>query len=361
VGYQASYSRNNTTGNSVALGYKALYSATASNNVTAVGYQSLLNTTANRNTGLGSNAGNNITTGLSNTALGSSAIGGGTNAVTGSGNIGIGSWVDGVIEGPLANLSSGSSNIAIGNGSQRSIAAGGNNVCIGYGTLKSSTTGNNNTAVGHLALDSVSTGTNNIGIGESAGHDISTGRFNTCISPNEAGKSLTTGEFNVYMGYLSIAGSGSRTGAIVIGSGNRGHTDKGNSTGFINPDLGGVYQGNNSSSWSTTSDRRIKKNIIDNNLGLDAINQVQVRNFEYRTEDEITELPTHSAIDKQGVQLGVIAQEIQAVLPDMVKEESTGVLSVNPDNMTWYLVNAVKELSAKNEALEARLSALENG
>jgi hypothetical protein len=45
----------------------------------------------------------------------------------------------------------------------------------------------------------------------------------------------------------------------------------------------------------------------------------------------------------------------------MVKEVSTGVLSVNPDNMTWYLVNAVKELSAKNEALEARLSALENG
>ena len=43
----------------------------------------------------------------------------------------------------------------------------------------------------------------------------------------------------------------------------------------------------------------------------------------------------------------------------MVNEESTGVLSVNPDNMTWYLVNAVQELSAKNNALESRIKELE--
>jgi len=32
---------------------------------------------------------------------------------------------------------------------------------------------------------------------------------------------------------------------------------------------------------------------------------------------------------------------------------TTGCLSVNPDNLTWYLVNAIKELSAKVTALEA--------
>jgi hypothetical protein len=66
----------------------------------------------------------------------------------------------------------------------------------------------------------------------------------------------------------------------------------------------------------------------------------------------------HKLIDKQGVQLGVIAQEIQQVLPDMVKEESTGVLRVDTDNMTWYLVNAVKELSAKVEALQTEVNLL---
>jgi hypothetical protein len=148
-------------------------------------------------------------------------------------------------------------------------------------------------------------------------------------------------------------GAAARRDSIVVGT--PGSASKGDNTGFINPTSGGVYQGNNSSSWSTTSDRRIKKNIEDNNTGLAEIMQVQVKNFEYRTADEITELPDTCAIDKQGTQLGVIAQEIQTVLPDMVKTESTGCMSVDPDNMTWYLVNAVKELSAKVAELEAKI------
>ena len=72
----------------------------------------------------------------------------------------------------------------------------------------------------------------------------------------------------------------------------------------------------------------------------------------------MTDLPKDQAIDKQGTQLGVIAQELQEVLPDMVKEETTGVLRVDPDNMTWYLVNAVKELSAKVDALQTEINVL---
>ena len=43
--------------------------------------------------------------------------------------------------------------------------------------------------------------------------------------------------------------------------------------------------------------------------------------------------------------VGAIAQEIQEVLPDTVVQTTHGVYSVNPDNITWYLVNAVQELS----------------
>ena len=71
------------------------------------------------------------------------------------------------------------------------------------------------------------------------------------------------------------------------------------------------------------------------------------------------QLPKAAVVKKEGMQLGVIAQEIQSILPDMVKEESTGVLSVNPDNMTWHLVNAVKELSAQVTALTTRITELE--
>ena len=118
----------------------------------------------------------------------------------------------------------------------------------------------------------------------------------------------------------------------------------------------GAYQSNNSSSWSTTSDERIKKNIVNNDSGLDAINQIQVRNFEYRTEDEITDFknPSVVKVKKEGTQIGVIAQELEKILPECVKTQNTGVKTVDPSDLTWYLINAVKELSAKVTALEGK-------
>ena len=70
--------------------------------------------------------------------------------------------------------------------------------------------------------------------------------------------------------------------------------------------------------------------------------------------DEIVDFenPDAVVVKKEGLQLGVIAQEIQEILPDVVKQETTGALSVTPDNMTWYLVNAVKELAAEVEKLK---------
>ena len=176
----------------------------------------------------------------------------------------------------------------------------------------------------------------NVFIGASAGN----GNVNT-----------TTGSNNIVIGYYASTAGSADTGEIVIG---QASTGKGSSTGFIYPNGGGVYQGNNSGSWSTTSDQRLKKNIVDNTDGLNKITAIQVRNFEYRTADEVTELDPTCAIGIEGVQIGVIAQELQKILPNCVKEESTGVMSVDSDNLIWYLVNAVKELNDKVTALGAK-------
>ena len=53
----------------------------------------------------------------------------------------------------------------------------------------------------------------------------------------------------------------------------------------------------------------------------------------------------------------MIAQEIEEYLPEIVKTQTSGVKTVNPNDLTWYLVNAVKELSAENTALKSRLDA----
>jgi len=346
---------------------------------TAVGASALAaNTTGNFNTAFGQAAGSKITTGTENTAIGQGSMSNGA-AVTGNYSTAVGT-------SSLYNLTSGDSNSAFGNTALSSTTTGANNTGIGKGALaanttasgntaigfealKANTTGAGNTAGGNSALVACTTGLGNTAFGSSSAQSLTTGENNTCVGRG-AGLILTTGNENTLIGRSAGENTGPTTGSrnVLIGLDSRtsaaggssqlvivsGSTavGKGDSTGFISPNGGGVYQGNNSSSWSTTSDQRLKKNIVDNNIGLEKLTHIQVRNFEYRLPEEVTELPQGQAIQKQGVQLGVIAQELQAVLPECVKQESTGVLSVDTDNLTWYLINAVKELSARVQQLE---------
>ena len=133
--------------------------------------------------------------------------------------------------------------------------------------------------------------------------------------------------------------------------------------GFMGPgkadgSYGNMYQGNNSTTWSTTSDIRIKKNIVDNNIGLAEILKLKVKNFEYRLPEEIEEEKIAArAVASPGIKVGVIAQEVEDILPDIVEtHESSGVKSVDANNLTWYLVNAIKELSAEVEQLKSQLN-----
>jgi hypothetical protein len=255
-----------------------------------------------------------------------------------------------------AALTTGNQNIIVGDNAAAGAAVTGNaNTIVGDNAGYYLTSGANNCFHGGAAGHAITTGNNNVAVGHTSGAGITEGDGNVCVGQN-AGDAITTGTNNIMIGLSSDPSGGTNDNELVIGTNSA--AGKGDTTGFIAPSNGGVYQGNNSSSWSTTSDRRIKKNIVDNDIGLEAINQVRVRNFEYRTPDEIDELPKESAIDKEGLQLGVIAQEIQTVLPDVVKQESTGCYSVNPDNMTWYLVNAVKELSTQVNELKDEIKTL---
>ena len=193
-------------------------------------------------------------------------------------------------------------------------------------------------------------------IGYQAGLNVSSGANNTFVG-DSVNHVTTTGENGCFIGHLCRASGADVDNELVIGT--NGMIGKGAQTAFISGGNGPTYSGNNSANFGTTSDRRIKKNIVDNNIGLDAINKIQVRNFEYRTPDEIEELSPDCAILQEGVQVGAIAQEMQKVLPECVTQESTGAYTVQQDAMVWALVNAIKELSEKNDALEARLAALE--
>ena len=64
---------------------------------------------------------------------------------------------------------------------------------------------------------------------------------------------------------------------------------------------------------------------------------------------------TYNKIGEEKESIGVIAQEVQAVLPQLVSEHKDEMLSVAYGNITAVLIEAVKELTAKVESLEEQL------
>jgi hypothetical protein len=227
------------------------------------------------------------------------------------------------------------------------------NTAVGYSALEANTTGFNNTVLGYQAGYSNTTGYESVYIGTQAGDSVTSGVHNVSVG-FQAGENTTTGSGNVCVGKAAKPSSATTSDEHVFGTNSTG---KGADTGFFRGN-NGVYQSNNTTTWTTTSDQRLKKNIVDNNIGLEVINKIQVRNFEYRLPNEITEVLQNQVIQKTGVQLGVIAQELQAVLPECVTEQSTGVLSVDTDNLVWYMVNAIKDLKSQLDSVKAELATL---
>jgi hypothetical protein len=98
---------------------------------------------------------------------------------------------------------------------------------------------------------------------------------------------------------------------------------------------GGVELSGGATSWASISDLRLK-NIIGNlENSLDSINSLSA--IKYTLKTDLT--------NKQRV--GLIAQEVQKVLPECVEVDEKGILSVRYTELIPLLVSAIKELNEK--------------
>ena len=102
-----------------------------------------------------------------------------------------------------------------------------------------------------------------------------------------------------------------------------------------------------STSISALSDEREKLNIRNLDTGLAEILQLQPRRFDWR-DGSGTDIP------------GFVAQEVEGILPELIedynKTETETRKALRMGDILPTLVNAIKELSAKIETLEQRLS-----
>jgi hypothetical protein len=174
-----------------------------------------------------------------------------------------------------------------------------------------------------------------------------------------------------YINSLHTAGNiqagSSGTGNIYIGgtSGNyfRFHTN--NSHTYFDANVGDIH-------WRQGASTRFIFYMTSANM---TINGSLTQNSDERVKENIVEIP--NAIDKvkamKGVyynrtdfntdvtKIGVLAQEVEAVLPELIVEApDSGLKSVAYGELTAVLINAVKEQQTIIDDLKSRLETLEN-
>ncbi len=98
----------------------------------------------------------------------------------------------------------------------------------------------------------------------------------------------------------------------------------------------------------TTSDRRLKDNISENNSGLKEI--LALKPYEYIFKSDKKKTP----------QVGVIAQDLQKVFPNSVHQSDDGYLHIRWDEMFYAMINAIKTLDKKVVQIASEISGMES-
>ena len=102
----------------------------------------------------------------------------------------------------------------------------------------------------------------------------------------------------------------------------------------------------------STSDCRLKKYVKPIPNALDKIDQIRGVEFDWKVTDEKMEKEVHSF---EGHDVGVIAQEIEAVLPEVVTTRDSGYKAVRYDKIVPLLIQGIKELKSEVEILKSKI------
>ncbi len=188
------------------------------------------------------------------------------------------------------------------------------------------------------------------------------GVYGTGVQYGVAG--ISANNYGVYgnSGYLGVFGSGGTYGVYgfsITGQGVKGYSinDLGgyfySSTGFglraatgVSGGYAGVFDGSvfTFGGYVTSSDKNLKQNIADFGNAMDIINKLKPKNYEFRTNDErfaSFNLP-------KGTHYGLIAQDVEQVLPNLVKESPQevgrkGEEPISPDSNNKKVLTAAKK------------------
>ncbi len=407
----------------VYIGYLSGYKATSAYSNVCIGFESGYElTSAYLNVFVGAGAGKKTTWGESNVFIGTEAgtanITGGSNVHIGQGAGWKANASNNTFVGTLAgqNTSSGTSNTFLGLQAGNGNTGGSYNVAIGNGAGFTNQTGSGNIFIGHYAGWS-ETGSNKLYIdnsntttpllyGDFASNYLTiNGDLNVTASNFRMTTDPGTGALPTYYSYQGSAGSTAKQYAFSVRdalwvTGPAWFDNAVRTSGFVDIDVlsagalsvsgaealwyngtyfswgyGGSYNyfadkvtiGNTGSfgymlyvqgsaystgTWSS-SDLKFKENIRSIESPLNKVMAMNGVSYNWKTKE---------FKDKgfaEGRHYGVIAQEIEKVLPEAVATDESGEKAVAYNELVPVLIEAIKEQQKIIDAMAARLAALE--
>ena len=336
---------------STSYGYNALtHNTTGIQNLAFGEYALEKNTTGSGNIAIGSETLNWNTEGKHNIAIGLDAMLGNTD---GNRNIAIGNYAklydttslsfpdlppnDNIVIGYKTNTSSGSNNVVIGNEakilSNFSGDSLGNNVLIGR---KTNAFYNNSTIIGTEA------GPRNGDLVHSYAPVTALG-YKAC-SGWQPSFPIDYFKYNTWTGSYTCIGAYSGPGVTIPESYSTGQIYLGTSQDVV---IAGnilyakyLYSEGN---VIQTSDKRLKDIIGESKFGLSEIRKLKVYNYTMKEDKGKTK------------HMGIIAQDLQKIIPNAITKNSSKYLAVKTEYITYSMLNAIKELDKMLQDLAAQV------
>ena len=399
LGYQAG--KFNATGDyNVFLGYRAGMNGEDGFRNVMIGYNAGLNSAGSGSVYIGDNAGGDATGGWANVFIGQESgfnnhayggTSGARNVFVGreagySNTIGGDNTYIGTFAG--ADNEEGNDNVIIGTVAASKGTAGSYNVYVGY-RAGYTNEGIYNLVLGHNAGSAESNYTiesdysSSVFLGARAGYSATTGSDNTFVG-YRAGYNTTTGQGNVFLGHRAGEdetgnnklyidnSSGTSQDALIYGDFNHPGVQL---NGNVAVNYTGFYSGYGlivdtpddqaetyalwvaGDSYTTGqwlgSDQALKTNIRPVTGALSKISTLNGIRFDWDQSKGASRSATQSSI-------GVTAQELEKVFPELVREGPEGFKAVNYNGLIPVLIEAVKEQEQRNQSLQEQLAEQQN-
>jgi hypothetical protein len=175
-------------------------------------------------------------------------------------------------------------------------------------------------------------------------YTTASGDYSTAMGDRTTAKpyaSVVLGRYNVISGTTDTWVA--TEPLFVIGNGAGAATPANALTVLKNGTVSGTF-----GTYHQSSDRRLKNNITDVADALDKVMELRGVTFNWKEGDD------------KDTKYGLIAQEVEEVLPEIVHTNETGYKAIEWWQLNGVYVEAIKELNDKNTELRSKVETLES-